>query len=51
MTKFIFHFNFTLCTSMIYTCMCGWASLVVQTVKNLPAMWETGFNPRVGRIP
>ena len=24
---------------------------LVQMVKNLPAMWETGFNPWVGKIP
>ena len=28
-----------------------WASLVAQMVKNLSAMQETGFNPRVGKIP
>ena len=27
------------------------ASLVTQKVKNLPAVWETGFNPWVGKIP
>ena len=27
------------------------ASFVVQLVKNLPAMQETGFNPWVGKIP
>ena len=27
------------------------ASLVAQTVKNPSAMKETGFNPRVGKIP
>ena len=27
------------------------ASLVAQKVKNLPAVWETGFNPWVGKIP
>ena len=27
------------------------ASLVAQTVKNPPAMWETGFDPWVGKIP
>ena len=27
-----------------------WASLVAQTVKNLPAMWETGFDPWVRKI-
>ena len=27
------------------------ASLVAQMVKNLSAMQETGFNPRVGKIP
>jgi len=24
---------------------------VAQLVKNPPAMWETGFNPWVGKIP
>ena len=24
---------------------------VTQTVKNLPIMWETWFDPRVGKIP
>ena len=28
-----------------------WASLVAQLLKNLPAMWETGFDPWVGKIP
>ena len=28
-----------------------WASLVVQLVKNLPAMWENGFDPWLGKIP
>ena len=27
------------------------ASLVTQTVKNLPAMWEIEFDPWVGKIP
>ena len=27
-----------------------WASLVAQMVENPPAMWETGFDPRVGKI-
>ena len=27
------------------------ASLVAQMVKNLPAVWETGFDPWVGKIP
>ena len=27
------------------------ASLVAQKIKNLPAVWETGFNPWVGKIP
>ena len=30
---------------------CSWASLVVQLVKNPPAMQETRFNPCVGKIP
>ena len=29
----------------------GWASLVVQWLKRLPAMRETRFNPWVGKIP
>ena len=29
----------------------GWASLVVQLVKNLPAMQETQFDSWVGQIP
>ena len=29
----------------------GMASLVAQMVKNLPAMQETQFHPRVGKIP
>ena len=28
-----------------------WASLVAQMVKNLPAVWETWFDPWVGKIP
>ena len=28
-----------------------WASLLAQTVKNLPAMRETWFDPWVGKIP
>ena len=27
------------------------ASLVAQRLKRLPPMWETGFNPWVGKIP
>ena len=29
---------------------CTKASLVAQTVKRLPAMWETRFDPWVGKI-
>ena len=29
----------------------SWASLGAQLVKNPPAMWETWFNPWVGKIP
>ena len=28
-----------------------WASLVVQSVKNLPTMWRPGFDPWIGKIP
>ena len=28
-----------------------WVSLVAQTVKNLPAMQETWFDPWIGKIP
>ena len=31
--------------------MIQWASLVAQTVKNLPKMQQTGFDPWVGRSP
>ena len=31
-------------------CLC-WASLVAQTVKNLPAMWEAWFFIPVGEDP
>ena len=34
-----------------YTHQYSWASLVAQMVKNPPAMWETGFNPWVGKVP
>ena len=27
-----------------------WTSLVAQTIKHLPTMWETRFNSRVGKI-
>jgi len=27
------------------------ASLMAQLVKNLPAMWETWFDPWIGKIP
>ena len=28
-----------------------WASLVAQTITDLPALWETDFSPWVGKIP
>ena len=34
-----------------YPIQYSWASLVAQLVKNLPAMWETWFDPWVGKIP
>ena len=34
-----------------YPLQYSWASLVAQLVKNLPAIWETGFHPWVGKIP
>ena len=34
-----------------YPLQYSWASLVTQLVKNPPAMWETGFDPWVGKIP
>ena len=34
-----------------YPLQYSWASLVAQLVKNLPAMWETWFDPWVGKIP
>ena len=38
-----------LCVSASLLCL--WASLVAQTVKNLPAMQETRFNPWVSKVP
>ena len=34
-----------------YPLQYSWTSLVAQTVKNLPAMQETDFDPWVGKIP
>ena len=34
-----------------YLLQYSWASVVAQMVKNPPAMWETWFNPWVGKIP
>ena len=34
-----------------YPLQYSWASLVAQTIKNLPAMRRLGFNPWVGKIP
>ena len=35
---------------MGYPLQYSWASLVAQTVKNPPAVWETWFVPWVGKI-
>ena len=34
-----------------YSLQYSWASLTAQLVKNLPAMQEPGFDPRVRKIP
>ena len=34
-----------------YLLQYSWASLVAQLVKNPLAIWETGFDPWVGKIP
>ena len=34
-----------------YPLQCSWASLFAETVKTLPAMWEIGSIPRLGRSP
>ena len=34
-----------------YPLQYSWASLEAQMVKNPPAMWVTGFDPWVGKIP
>ena len=34
-----------------YSLQYSWVSLVAQTVKNLPAIWDTLFDPWVGKIP
>ena len=36
---------------IVYSLQYSWASLVDQPVKNPPAMWETWFDPWVGKIP
>ena len=36
--------------SIAYPLQYSWASLVAQLVENLPAMWETWFNPCVRKI-
>ena len=33
-----------------YPLQYSWSSLVAQLIKNPPAMWETGFDPWVGKI-
>ena len=35
----------------VVICTVKGASLVAQLVKNLPATWETGFDPWVEKIP
>ena len=35
----------------IFLSLPWWAFLVAYMVKNLPATWETGFHPWVGKIP
>ena len=35
----------------MYVSVAGPASLVAQTAKKLPAMWENQFDPWVGKIP
>ena len=34
-----------------YSLQYSWAFLMAQLVKNLPAMQETGFDPKVQKIP
>ena len=34
-----------------YPLQYSWASLVAQTVKNPPAMWETWVQSRIGKSP
>ena len=40
-----------MCLQAIQLYCIYWASLLAQTVKNPPAMWETGFDLWVGKIP
>ena len=37
--------------SLVLSLLSLWASLMAQMVKNMPAMWETRFDPWVGKIP
>ena len=34
-----------------YPLQYSWASLVAQMLKNLPTIWETGFDPCIWKIP
>ena len=36
---------------IVYPLQYPWAFLVAQVVKNPPAMWATGFDPWIGKIP
>ena len=39
------------CALEEYPLQYSWASLVAQLVKNVPAVWETGIDPGLGRSP
>ena len=43
------YFPAQLCDSICYLVLPHWASLVVQMVKNLPAVWEK-WVPSLGRV-
>ena len=43
--KFIYIYIFIILTTFVFSCICLWASLVAQLVKNPPAVQETWVLP------
>ena len=58
--QLLFHLIFPVTLSILFKqimrelmkfCLYLGLKMVTQTIKNLPAMWETQFYPLVGKIP